>query len=70
MIEEVVRVFGIDEEFGQELCPGRGVARQARQLGRSFLGRTVLGVGTNTDSGLVAEGNEANNVASVPVVLQ
>jgi hypothetical protein len=30
---------------------------------------TVLGVGTNTDSGLVAEGNEANNVASVPVVL-
>jgi hypothetical protein len=30
---------------------------------------TAIGIGTNTDSGTVAEGNEANNVVAVPVVL-
>ena len=30
---------------------------------------TTLGGGTNTDSGYVAEGNEANNVVALPVVL-
>jgi hypothetical protein len=30
---------------------------------------TAIGSGTNTDIGAVAEGNEANNVVALPVVL-
>jgi hypothetical protein len=30
---------------------------------------TAVGFGTNTDTGAVTEGNETNNVASVPIVL-